>query len=123
MGPDKEKRSKAWKKLGEEHDKIHGNGRGKLPIYEDAPPPTAPMLPIIYKYINMKQINGEIFNGRPVYRVYNNKSSDQLGVISYYKPWKEYVFSSREECVFNNTCLRDVIKFIENEIPSQYKVK
>ena len=70
-----------------------------------------------YKFITIAQDNGESFVGMPVYRIRNNRSGDQLGIISYYKQWKQYVFSSREECVFNNSCLRDVLDFIENEIP------
>lgn len=69
-----------------------------------------------YKFITIKQVGDELFEKKPVYRIFNNKSKDQLGIISYYKPWKEYVFSSIPECVFNNSCLRDVLDFIENEI-------
>lgn len=70
-----------------------------------------------YKYITIKQVDAEVFEGRPVYRIFNNRSNGQLGIISWYKPWKEYVFSSQPECVFNNSCLRDVLDFIEVQIP------
>jgi hypothetical protein len=69
-----------------------------------------------YKYISIKQVNEEMFNNHPVYRIFNNKIGDQIGMISFYKPWKEYVFSSIEDCVFNNTCLYDVLDFIDNVI-------
>ena len=69
-----------------------------------------------YKYIFIEQKNGEMFEGRPVYRIYNNRSKNQLGIISFYKQWKEYVFSSSDECVFNNSCLRDVLDFMDNQI-------
>lgn len=71
-----------------------------------------------YKYINIKQVNGELFNDKPVYRVFNNRSKGQIGIISFYKPWKEFVFSSKENCVFNNSCLRDVLDFMENVMPT-----
>lgn len=79
-----------------------------------------------YKFITIKQTNGELFGSMPVYRIYNNRSlkkhgecfDAQIGIISFYKPWKEYVFSSQPECVFNNSCLRDVLDFIENVIPT-----
>jgi hypothetical protein len=67
-----------------------------------------------YKYITIKQINEELFEKRPVYRIFNNKSNEQIGILSFYKSWKEYVFSSKEECVFNSGCLRDVLDFIDN---------
>lgn len=78
----------------------------------------------VYKFITIKQTNEELFGGKPVYRIYNNRAlkkhgetlDAQLGIISFYKPWKEYVFSSIPECVFNNSCLRDVLDFIDNHI-------
>jgi hypothetical protein len=70
-----------------------------------------------YKYITIRQDYGEVFDGKAVFRIYNNKSGSQLGILSYYKPWRQYVFSSQPECVFNNSCLKDVIDFIENIIP------
>lgn len=73
-------------------------------------------MPAKYRFIFIQQSNGEQFEGHPVYRIYNNKSKTQIGIISWYKPWKEYVFSSMSECVFNNACLRDVLDFIENQI-------
>jgi hypothetical protein len=67
-----------------------------------------------YKYITIDQHQGEMFEGRPVYRILNTKSGSQLGILSWYKPWKQYVFSSIPECVFNNSCLRDVLDFMEH---------
>lgn len=81
-------------------------------IREGKEEPTAPV--VRYKFIYIKH-NGELFEGHPVYRIYNNKTQAQLGIISWYKPWKEYVFSSIPECVFNNSCLRNVLDFIENK--------
>jgi len=69
-----------------------------------------------YKYITIKQIDDETWEGKPVYRIVNNKSKSLLGMLSYYVPWKQYVFSSREGCVFNTGCLHDVLDFMENEI-------
>ena len=65
-----------------------------------------------YKFIMIRQDGDETFEGMPVYRIYNKTSMDQLGVISWYKPWKQYVLSSRSECVFNDSCLRDVLDFM-----------
>jgi hypothetical protein len=74
-----------------------------------------------YKFITIRQERDEAFCGMPVYRVFANRKGGQLAIISYYVPWKEYVFSSHEDCVFNNSCLRDVLDFIENVIPSLQK--
>jgi len=69
-----------------------------------------------YKYIAMLYVD-EKFEGKPVYRIINNKSKNQIGILSWYKPWKQYVFSSQPNCVFNISCLKDVLDFIENIIP------
>ena len=65
-----------------------------------------------YRFITIRREHGEVFEGHPVYRVFNNKSNGQLAVLSYYRPWKQYVFSSHDGCVFNDSCLRDVLDFI-----------
>ena len=73
-----------------------------------------------YKFIDIFQDNmAETFNEKPVYRIYNNRTKAQLGMLSWYEPWKQYVFSSQPECVFNLSCLEDVIDFIKNEIPKE----
>ena len=65
-----------------------------------------------YRFITIGQRNDEIFEGKPVYRIYNNQSGAPLGTISFYKPWKQYVFSSKEGCVFNISCLEDVLDYM-----------
>ncbi len=73
-----------------------------------------------YKFITIKQVDGELFAKKPVYRIFNNRTKSQLGILSYYTPWKEYVFSSMESCVFNNTCLLDVLDFMKvNKLTSK----
>ncbi len=81
-----------------------------------------------YKFITIEQEDNEAHEGRPVYYICNNKdlrraSEERLprplpiGLLAWYKPWKQYAFSSHERAVFNKSCLRDIIDFIENEIP------
>lgn len=65
-----------------------------------------------YRFITIRQDGAETFNGKPVYRIYNNHSGDQLGILSFYKMWKQYVFSAMSGCVFNDSCLRDVLDFM-----------
>lgn len=67
-----------------------------------------------YRFITIEQINDELFDGKPVYRIFNNKSHRQIGIISFYKPWKQHVFSSQPDCVFNYSCLHDVLDFMED---------
>jgi len=70
-----------------------------------------------YKFVTIRQNGDEVFEGKAVYRVYNNRRGDQLAILSYYKPWKQYVFSSHDGIVFNDSCLRDILDFIATEIP------
>lgn len=72
-----------------------------------------------YKFITIKCVKEEYFEKHPVYRIFNNKSDLQIGILSWYSPWKQYVFSSQEECVFNNSCLHDVLDFLEKQITPQ----
>lgn len=65
-----------------------------------------------YKYITIRQDADEHFKGKAVYRIYSNRPMAQIGILSYYIPWKEYVFSSNENCVFNDGCLKDVLDFL-----------
>lgn len=70
-----------------------------------------------YKFITIKVIPLDEFNGKPLYAIVNNKTGDELGKLFYYKPWKQYCFTQASEgCVFNKDCLRDIIDFIEKEI-------
>ena len=71
---------------------------------------------IKYNFITIKQIGNESWHNKPVYRVFNNKTDNQIAIITYYNPYKKYVFESREGCIFANTCLRDIIDFLENKV-------
>lgn len=70
-----------------------------------------------YRYICVKRINNETFSKKPVYRIFNIKHGSQLGMIAWYNPWRQYIFTTREGVVFNRTCLQDIIEFLEFEIP------
>jgi hypothetical protein len=75
-----------------------------------------------YKFIQIvlaEQMHGDkvvpyIYDGKPLYHILNNKNQGFLGWITYYKPWKQYVFTGTEKAVFNNACLKDIIDFMDN---------
>lgn len=71
-----------------------------------------------YKFIEMRWEKEERFNDQPVYRVHSLKNGDQLAMICWYKPWKKYVFTTKEGYVFDNKCLRDILEFMETVIPN-----
>ena len=67
-----------------------------------------------YKYITIKE-NGE-FNGKPKYSILNNRRNIELGMLFWYKEWKQYVFTqSQENMIFNNSCLLDIVDFIDTQ--------
>lgn len=66
----------------------------------------------LYKFFYITESG--TFENHPCYRIFNNKDQGQIGIISWYKPWKKYVFSSKEGIVFDKNCLKDILDFISN---------
>jgi len=46
----------------------------------------------------------------------NNKTKEILGMVTWYGPWKRWVFEGEPGCVFDYTCLRDIADFLENQL-------
>ena len=65
-----------------------------------------------YKHIHFVAVVSGLKN-KERYKCMNNKSSAVLGEIFYYTPWRKYVFAMTEDAVFDDSCLRDVINFLE----------
>ena len=42
----------------------------------------------------------------------NNKSKAQLGYITLYDPWNQFVIEFQSNTVFNNQCLKDIANFL-----------
>ena len=41
------------------------------------------------------------------------KYSDVLGALKWYGPWRQYVFKSEPDCIFNVGCMNDIIKLTD----------
>ena len=66
-----------------------------------------------YKYISI--VKNGLFENKPQYKIENNKSKNILGILFYYKKWKQYVFTQyNKDIIFNNSCLLDIVDFINN---------
>ena len=44
--------------------------------------------------------------------VTSTSSGDRLGTVSWYGPWRQYVFEPMPDCVFNDGCLADITGFL-----------
>lgn len=62
-----------------------------------------------YRFIHFEQT---IMNG--FWNCVNNKHKTVLGVVSYYKPWKQFVFNAEDPSdIFSQDCLADIIDFMK----------
>jgi len=61
-----------------------------------------------------KHIHFEKDDGGKTYYCKSNQSKSIIGIVSFYPPWKRYVFEGREFCVFDAFCLADIIDFLKN---------
>ena len=50
---------------------------------------------------------------KDVWVCYSNKPTSELGYISWYPAWKQYVVNFNVDAVFNQNCLVDIIDFIK----------
>ena len=48
-----------------------------------------------------------------VIMVHSRGQGSCLGTISWYGPWRQYCFSPFPNCVFNNSCLKDVSDMLD----------
>lgn len=67
-----------------------------------------------YKFITIGQVLDETHEGETLYRIVGNRHGDNIGAICWYPQWKQYIFCSEINAVFNNSCLRDILDFMEN---------
>ena len=63
-----------------------------------------------YKFIHFGRV--AVVNCEYEWKCLTNKSNEPLGVILFYKPWKQYVIQFNDGCVFNNQCLADISDFL-----------
>lgn len=68
-----------------------------------------------YKYITIEPRTDELtYDGKTAYQIVENKTKNILGILYWYKPWKEYVFTQwAERIIFNDGCLTDIVDFLK----------
>jgi hypothetical protein len=67
---------------------------------------------VVKKYITFQLI--ECKPKTTVWSVINNNSKFELGIISWYSGWRQYVIDFVANTTFNDGCLKDVIEFLED---------
>lgn len=43
----------------------------------------------------------------------NRKANSLLGAVEWYSPWRQYIFMSAPDCVFSESCLKDIADFLK----------
>ena len=67
------------------------------------------------KYIDFR-LHGISPSGKTkTWKVQNRENLTILGTISWFGRWRKYVFEPKPDMVFEETCLRDIAQFIQQE--------
>ncbi|NIP28222.1 MAG: hypothetical protein GWN55_07445 [Phycisphaerae bacterium] len=51
-------------------------------------------------------------NGKKAYLCRNNRGLEDIGKCTFYPAWRKYVFEGHKGCVFDSSCLADIIHFM-----------
>ena len=63
-----------------------------------------------YEYIHFEKVAETPKTSSWICR--SNRSNDDLGMVKWYSPWRQYCFSAGYS-VYNIECLKDIIDFIQ----------
>lgn len=83
------------------------------------------MIETKFQFIRFAKVEPDPKKKTDAYICLNVHSNDQLGVISWYGPWRQYCFfvgSVRGEVVFSAGCLKDIQTFIKSLMDERKKV-
>lgn len=56
-----------------------------------------------------------------IYEVYAKGDNFLLGRIAWYSRWRKYVFEPSANTIYEETCMREIAQFIEEETSAQRK--
>ena len=76
---------------------------------------------IKYKYINFAVVRQDKYEN-PMWHCLNNRSGGILAIMIYYPKWKQYVMSTINNVVFNDSCLADIQHFL-GQLNAELKTK
>lgn len=55
------------------------------------------------------------------WQVFNKRSPNVAGVIKWYLPWRQYIFTPGWATIFSAGCLNDIAHFIKQEMANRGK--
>jgi hypothetical protein len=73
----------------------------------------------VFRNMGPKPIGKTKWAKTNVYEVTAALNAYPLGRIAWYTRWRKYVFEPSSNCIFEETCLRDISQFIEEETAAQ----
>jgi len=68
-----------------------------------------------YRHIHFTEEPRMDVNRKSTWFCRNNKSKAILGTVTWYGPWRRYVFEA-EDAVFDHNCLRDIADFLQHQV-------
>lgn len=72
-----------------------------------------------FEFIRFDERHTLTYHTRPIWDCVNTRHGDKLGTVSWYQPWRQFVFEPANTyladalLVFSAGCLRDIQDFIE----------
>ena len=61
--------------------------------------------------------------GTKRWAVMTKERPTQIGTVSWWGPWRKYVFHAGPQTLFDQDCLRDIADFVEAETKAHYAAK
>ena len=65
-----------------------------------------------YRFIEFT-IQETLVNDRPRWICFNRKHAEQLGVVVYNPPWRQYVYEPTGPAIYSASCLLDIAEFVK----------
>jgi hypothetical protein len=69
---------------------------------------------MVYKFISVghdRNLN-EVYDGKPLYWIVNNRTKMPIGQIFWYRPWRRWCVRFKEDTVWSSDCLENVANAI-----------
>lgn len=67
------------------------------------------------KYIEFRHVATSASGKTKLWDVVSKEGGGRIGEVKWYGAWRKYCFFPLPNCVFEQVCLRDIAKFIEEK--------